>query len=66
MNIDQIDSLRNLMEEIDLFLEAVDHEDHDDGEYTFLEDESGISNTEVDNLIESLYSVREMAEKFTM
>jgi hypothetical protein len=66
MNIDQIDSLRNLMEEIDLFLESLDHEDNEDGEYTFLEDESGISNTEVDNFIESLYTVREMAEKFTM
>lgn len=66
MNIDEQEALQRLVEEIDLFMEVIDLDDaNDDGEYTFLEDESGISNTDVDNLVESLYSVKELAERFS-
>jgi hypothetical protein len=66
MDIDQIESLQRLVDEIEIFIEAVDEEDHhvEDNEYKFLEDESGISNTELDNLVESLNNVQELARRF--
>ena len=63
MNLELMDDLSNLREVIRSFLDKVDvdHLDESDGEYTFLADESGVSNTELDNFVETLEQASELA-----
>lgn len=64
MNLERTDAIRNLLDAIDEFLAEVSEEGSDEAfEHEFLEDESRISNTELDDLTESLYHVHELAER---
>ena len=67
MDLEFTDTLRALAEYIEVFIdntdELVHNTDDDDREYSFMEDESGISNTEIDNLIETLTHGLELTHK---
>lgn len=55
---EHLDQLRNNIDDFLVFVEehhSVDFDD--DSEYTFLEDESGLSNTELDNFVAMLEQI---------
>jgi hypothetical protein len=62
---EQLEKLGESVEEfIDFADENISAEDlHEDGEYSFLVDESGISNTDLDNFLEILKRVVEFIEQ---
>ena len=68
MNLDlqlHLDKLNDQIADFMEFMEDCSEEldDDDEKEYDFLTDESGISNTELDNLVESLYHISDLIEK---
>lgn len=67
MDLEFTETLRALAEYIENFIdntdELVHNADDDDKEYSFMEDESGISNTEIDNLIHTLTHGLELTTK---
>jgi hypothetical protein len=60
---EQLEKLHDGIEEFLTFIEEHEDIEEEDGEYEFLADESGVSNTEWDNFIESLNVVSEHIEK---
>jgi hypothetical protein len=67
MNFEIIENLNILAETINLFLEFSDEYiseiNNEELEYEFLEDENGISNTELDNIIEHLEQVIKIIDR---
>lgn len=69
MNFELREQLEKLGESVEEFVQYADENiSMDDlygseGDYTFLSDESGISNTDLDNFIETLQHVTEFIEK---
>jgi hypothetical protein len=58
MDLELREDLTTLRDSVGNFIENLDAvEINEDLEYTFLEDESGISNTKLDNLVETLQHV---------
>ena len=60
---EQLERLNDCINEFLTFIEEHEDIDVEDGEYEFLTDESGISNTEWDNFIDSLYGINDHIEK---
>lgn len=57
MDLELTDQLRSLVEYLENFIDNMEdavHNHEEDHEYSFMTDESGISNTEMDNLLETL------------
>ena len=70
MDLELTDQLRVLAEHLEGFIDNMEdiihnHED-DDNEYVFMEDESGISNTEMDNLLETLNHGLDLTHKLVL
>jgi hypothetical protein len=65
MNFELVEQLEKLGDGVEDFMDYA--EDYMSGgpEETFLQDESGISNTELDNFIETLKHVTEFINKLT-
>jgi hypothetical protein len=68
MNLELREQLEKLNDAIHVFIEYVeDHvteeTDEAEEEYKFLEDESGVSNTHLDNLMESLYHITDAMDR---
>lgn len=68
MNFELREQLDRLHDSVENFMDyAEDHmseeDPHGESEYTFLVDESGISNTALDNFLETLQHVTEFIDK---
>jgi hypothetical protein len=68
MNFELREQLELLHDSVEDFVDFADENISSDdlygsGEYTFLVDESGISNTELDNFLETLKHVTDFIEK---
>ena len=67
MDLELMEKLRHLADSLGDFIDEMDdivyNQDDDDKEYEFMEDESGISNTEMDNLLETLTHGLELTNK---
>jgi hypothetical protein len=70
MDLELTDQLRGLAEHLESFIDhmedLVHNSAHDDNEYEFMEDESGISNTEMDNLVEILNQGLDLTNKLVL
>lgn len=67
MDLELMEQLRSLANDIGDFIDNMDDivydQSEDDKEFKFMEDESGVSNTEMDNLLETLHHGLELTNK---
>ena len=68
MNFELREQLDKLHDSVENFIDFADEhmaedDDHGESEFSFLVDESGISNTDIDNFLETLQHVTDFIEK---